>query len=124
MLRGTEYLTPSSGTATTQHPETMTKKKTPSKPTRAAKKKTGGGCPEATCSACRFWRQEGRDKRIGVCVDAVERARKVVPFAINLQASFVFGHGGKDCPCFEPNNEIADAKRSAHRTVSDTCQND
>ena len=56
------------------------------------------------CSACRFWRQEGRDKRIGVCVDAVERARKVVPFAINLQASLVFGHGGKDCPCFEPNS--------------------
>jgi len=24
----------------------------------------------------------------------------------------------------EPNSEIADAKRSAHRTVSDTCQND
>jgi hypothetical protein len=44
------WRTPSSGTATTKHPKTMTKKKTPSKPKRSAKQKTGGGCPEATCS--------------------------------------------------------------------------
>lgn len=31
----------------------MTKKKTPSKPKRPAKKKAGGGCPGATCS--QFW---------------------------------------------------------------------
>ena len=66
---------------------------------------------QQACSACRFWRQEGRDKRIGVCVDAVERARKAVPFAINLQASLVFGHGGKDCPCFEPNDQTQQPHR-------------
>jgi len=44
-------LTPSSGTATTQHPKTMLKKKTPSKPRSVVKQETGGGCPEATCSA-------------------------------------------------------------------------
>jgi hypothetical protein len=31
----------------------MTKKKTPTKPKRAAKEKAGGGCPGATCS--QFW---------------------------------------------------------------------
>ncbi len=61
-----------------------------------------------TCSACRFWKQEGRDKRLGICVDAVERVRKIVPFAINLEASMVFAHGGKDCPCFEHNAKHTD----------------
>jgi len=55
----------------------------------------------ATCST--KWETLRWAVIVGVCVDAVKRARKIVPFAINLEASMVFTHGGKDCPCFEQN---------------------
>lgn len=55
------------------------------------------------CSACRWWRQEGRNKDLGHCRDAVKRARAVVPSAVNLDASMIFASDGKDCPCYEPN---------------------
>lgn len=52
------------------------------------------------CSNCRFWRAECN--RLGECVDAAERARAVVPSAVYLDTTMMYGQGGKNCPCFEP----------------------
>jgi hypothetical protein len=72
----------------------MKKKQKPSRASRRA-------APH--CSACLWWRQDGRNKDLGHCHDAIKRARAVVPFAVNLDESMIFAWGGKDCPCYEPN---------------------
>jgi hypothetical protein len=74
----------------------MTKPKT-----KAAPSGTSG----RSCSACRWWRRDAKTKDVGICHDAINRARMVVPFAVNLSESMIFAWGGKDCPCFEPNAE-------------------
>jgi hypothetical protein len=71
---------------------------------------------QADCSSCRFWKQESVTDWLGVCTDAVERARRVVPFAINLDVSMVFAHGGKDCPCFERNAKLSDQRKETNPT--------
>ncbi len=54
---------------------------------------------ERKCGNCTWF--EG--KRLGTCKDALERARAIVPFAVNLGGTFfVFSWGGKECPCFNP----------------------
>ena len=58
------------------------------------------------CSACRWWRRDAKTKDVGICHDAIKRARMVVPFAVNLSESMIFAWGGKDCPCFEPNSIV------------------
>lgn len=52
----------------------MTKKKTPSKPKRPAKQKTGGGCPEATCYAV-FVRKAGNWTQESVPFDSYAEAQ-------------------------------------------------
>lgn len=57
------------------------------------------------CGNCIWWEKKEAHAKgdIGNCKDAAERARRVIPFAVNLrETSMVFAHGGKDCPCFEP----------------------
>lgn len=58
------------------------------------------------CSACRWWRQDAKNREIGICHDAIKRARMVVPFAVNLSESMIFAWGGKDCPCYKPNPAV------------------
>ena len=59
------------------------------------------------CGNCDWW--EPPDPGVcdvlhpaGTCRDALDRARAVVPFAINLTVLGVYAHGGKNCPCFKP----------------------
>ena len=58
------------------------------------------------CSACRWWRQDAKNREIGICHDAIKRARMVVPFAVNLSESMIFAWGGKYCPCYKPNPRV------------------
>lgn len=55
------------------------------------------------CRDCKWFepKQKTKDGVLGECRDALERARAVVPFAINLDVTMVFGHGGKICPMFD-----------------------
>ena len=66
-----------------------------------------------SCSACHWWRRDAKTKDVGICHDAIKRARMVVPFAVNLSESMIFAWGGKDCPCFEPNVQGHTLARSA-----------
>lgn len=75
--------------------------KTTKKPSRASRR----AAPH--CSACFWWRQDGRNKDLGHCHDAIKRARTVVPIAVNLSESMTFAWGGKDCPCYDPNNSMS-----------------
>jgi hypothetical protein len=59
------------------------------------------------CSACRFWiRHLGATSKLGDCDGAMEHARSVVAFAVNITKSATFAHGGRDCPRFQPNIPI------------------
>ena len=59
------------------------------------------------CSACRFWmRQRGATSKLGDCDGALEHARSVVAFAVDITKSATFAHGGRDCPRFQPNAVI------------------
>ena len=55
------------------------------------------------CSKCKWFCAEETTEHglLGECIDALGRARQIVPFAINLEVSKVYGHGGKNCPCFD-----------------------
>jgi hypothetical protein len=55
------------------------------------------------CGDCIRWQQEEIDSfgRLGSCRGALNHARKLVPFAIDLDVGRVYSHGGRDCPCFE-----------------------
>jgi len=59
-----------------------------------------------SCDACWHWYHEGPDDDPGICAGAVERARKVVPFAVDLMVSCVFARAGSTCPCFESRTQI------------------
>ena len=53
------------------------------------------------CGNCLHYVPGCHQDDAGECRDAIKRAREVVPFAINLEVSRVYPHGGKDCPCFK-----------------------
>ena len=54
------------------------------------------------CGTCRHWKRvRSKSADYGNCTGAIERARKVVSFAVNLAVSATFADGGKDCPCWE-----------------------
>ena len=56
------------------------------------------------CGFCRRWHYHALvgNVRSGECEGAIELARKVVPFAVNLSVGWVYEHGGRGCPCYEP----------------------
>lgn len=68
---------------------------------KACKKRALGKC----CGTCFWWKFKGivERARYGDCAGALERARAIIPFAVNLGgAPMVAEHGGKDCPCYRP----------------------
>jgi hypothetical protein len=75
--------------------------KTTKKPSRASRS------AEPRCSDCRFWiRQRGAMSTLGDCDGALEHARSVVAFAVDITKSATFAHGGRDCPRFQPNGGL------------------
>jgi hypothetical protein len=63
------------------------------------------------CGNCAWWIVlDPKRQQLGYCQDAVARARKVVPAAVNLDESRIFAWGGTDCPCFTPHRRKVGAK--------------
>ena len=59
------------------------------------------------CGTCKYFIPQDRSDKdflLGDCKDAIERARKIVPFAINLEVTMVYSHGGRKCPSYEEAN--------------------
>jgi len=62
------------------------------------------------CGNCVYWKKEP-GSIYGICVDAVERARKVVPDAVYLSTTRITAQGGRDCPCFKETDNVAKLDR-------------
>ncbi len=71
------------------------------------------------CKNCKYFEFDEKVSKIqrgnaGWCQGAMERARKVVSFAIDLSESFVFEWGGTACPCFEAKTRVRNRSLNAH----------
>jgi hypothetical protein len=57
------------------------------------------------CCNCKWWIQDECNVNEGVCKDAFERAKNVIPIAVRPQVLKTYCTDGSDCPCFEPNTD-------------------